>query len=404
MGRVTAILLSYKRPENIPIILDSLRVQTEKPDIMLINNGGFQTFGVKKTVHIPWNAGAWIRHPFAVCTQTPFVMFLDDDLIPTDPDFVRDMMYICDLHRDGITGIFGKCLGPEPYYYSKAPDATEWVHIVKGRCMMLGRSLFERVTFGNITRPITVAHEDVYLSLEIGRGERAHWVDPGLQGRIENLPEPFAESKRPQHYPERDAMVAWHLEKFALDDVLYRAERLPHLCTRAEMRHLWQCAMKAPEHLPMVECGCYMGSSAVVLADAAYRRGAPLTLIDSFVYGTPLHGVNSAEVVRSNLARSYVPVMPRLVQGKSVDVPDGLDQVGFLHVDTEHKARVLNAELDEWLPRMAPGSVIAFHDYSFNSPEMAPVIDKRIGENPDWECLGLVRWMICYQKKSAENA
>ena len=179
--------------------------------------------------------------------------------------------------------------------------------------------------------------------------------------------------------------------------LLARAEMMPHLCSRAELRHLWTCAMHAPA-LPMVECGVYLGSSAVVLADVAYRKQVPLVLIDNFSYVNAEYGPTSAELLRASLIRAGVPQLPRIVEGDSRVAPVDLAEVGFLHIDTDHRAVHLHAELDAWLPRMAAGSVIALHDYCEGSPEMIPVIDQRLGADPAWECLGLTRWTICFQR------
>ena len=179
--------------------------------------------------------------------------------------------------------------------------------------------------------------------------------------------------------------------------LLDRAEMMPHLCSRAELLHLWNCAMRAPP-LPMVECGVYLGSSAVVLADVAYRKQVSFTLIDNFTYINTEYGLSNAELVRANLICAGVPQPPRIVVGDSRIVPVGVDKVGFLHIDTDHHAVHFHAEMDAWLPHMAAGSVMALHDYCQNTPEMIPAIDGRLAADPAWECLGLVQWMICFQR------
>ena len=147
-----------------------------------------------------------------------------------------------------------------------------------------------------------------------------------------------------------------------------------------------------------MELGAFKGSSAVLLADAAYNRGSPLMLIDTFVYGSLEYGVNSAEEMCGNLARLNLPTWPKVVQGDSATVPDGVDKVGFLHIDTDHHKEHLYKELDAWQERVVPGGIIAFHDYCHNSPEMIPAINERMGKAPDWECVGLERWMIAFRK------
>jgi len=399
VAEVTAILLNYRRQGNVYRIIEALQRQDGRPEIMLIDNGPepYPWVVPGRVVRVPWNAGPYVRIPFAVYAQTPWIMFLDDDLVPTDDQFVDDLRYIAELRQDCIAGLFGKRLIPGPHYYSDAPDADGWVHIVKGRCMMFHRSVLERVTLSNAVRIMPETHEDVYLSLEVGRGRPTNWVEPGMYERIEELPAPFALCDRPTHDEERDQVVAWHLGKIEVGAVLDRTDAIPRLCSRSELLHLWNCAMRAPA-LPMVECGVYQGASAAVLADVARRKGVSLTLVDNFQYVTPRCGQNSPERVQANLARAGVDPLPRIVTGDSRVVPEGLGAVGFLHIDTDHHAAHFHAEMDAWLPHMAPESVMAFHDYAQSSPEMIPAIDARLVADPAWACLGLVRWMIAFQK------
>ena len=400
MAEVTAVLLNWKRPANVRRIIKALGTQTMCPEIILIDNSaeGFLGDVPGRVVRIPWNAGSFVRIPFAVYAQTPWILFLDDDLMPGDDEFVADLQWVADLRRDCIAGIFGKLLVPGPRPYSDAPEVDGWVQIVKGRCMMFHRSALERVTLSNAIRFMPETHEDIYLSLEVGRGAATNWVEPTLRERIVELPAPFALCERETHDEERDRAVNWHLGKFTIGRVLDWADAIPRLCARIELLHLWNCAMRAPA-LPMVECGVYQGASALVLADVARRKGVPLTLIDNFQYTTAQCGRNSAEGVRENLTRAGVDPLPRIVEGDSRVVPEGIDKVGFLHIDTDHCAAQFHAEMDAWLPHMAPGSVMAFHDYSQHSPEMIPSIDGRLVADPAWTCLGLVRWMICFQKE-----
>ena len=401
-AQVTCVLLNYKRPDNIPVIIEALRAQTLPVDILLINNSGHQTFGVKRAVSIPWNAGTWIRIPFSAQAETPYVMWLDDDLVPTHPQFVESMRWVTECRKDAIVGAWGKRLITGDNCYSDAPDVDGWVEVVKGRCLMFHRNLLQRVTLSNAIRPYPYRHDDIYLSLEIGRGEQTNWSHPPLREHLQELPASYAESQRPDHWEGRDQCVRWHLDRIALDEVLTRATTIPHLCTREELRFLHQCAMRAPEGSEIVECGCYLGSSAVVLADVAYKHASRLTLIDRFHYGTQEYGISSAELVRANLNRAHVPAAVRIITDTSTNAPEDMGPVGFLHIDTDHRPEWLAKELGVWLERMAPGGVMAFHDYCHNSPGLIEFIDEWDAVHPEWKRIGLVRWMIAFQKDGGD--
>lgn len=403
MSDVTAIVVNWQRPDNVRRILAALYGQNEPLDILFIDHspGGYPYDLACPWVRIPWDTGPFVFNLFAFYAETPWVMILNDDLMPEDADLVGDMRRIAELRYDGIVATHGKRLGGPPRYYSDMPDVDGWAHTVK-RCCMFHRSMLEQMRMRFVGEGGPPLHDDLFLSLEIGRGRAVHWVDRGLRERTVELPAPHAISGRAEHYAERDRYIGWHLGKMELDSVLDRAESIPGQCTRRELAHLWRCAMRSPPGVPIVECGVYQGRSAAVLADVAYRKQVPLVLIDTFRYGTVMWGSCSAELVRANLQRVGVKVAPRIVEGNSLNVPPGVGQVGCLHIDTEHTAEHWNAEMDVWLPHMAPGGVLALHDYCDNTPEMAPAIERRIGADPQWKRLGLVRWMIAFQKEAAD--
>jgi GT2 family glycosyltransferase len=214
MANVTLILLNYKRPDYMRRILSCLRDQTEPVETLLINNGeDGESFGADREVYIPWNAKPFIRFPFALYADTEWVMFLDDDLIPMDNEFVHDALAIAQWHgsRNGIIGAFGRRFSRTAPHY--AADALGDVEIIKGRFMLMRREELQRVRMPVYPEEFAVGlNDDIWVSLEIGGGRDYHWADSDLQDRLRNLPEGAeALSLRPHHMGEREAFCAWYM-------------------------------------------------------------------------------------------------------------------------------------------------------------------------------------------------
>ena len=402
MADVTVLLTNWQRPDNVRRILARLQQQTVDVEVMLLDHAPEPYDGdvPGRVVRMDWDTGPFIYNLMGVYAQAPWVMIHNDDLLLGDGEMLADMMRVAEQRHDGIVAAYGKRLGGPPRYYSEMPDVEGWAHTVK-RCCMFHRTQLERMTLRCAGLPAPPLHDDLYLSLELGRGRAVHWVEPGWRARIVELPAQHAISDRKTHYAERDRYIAWHLGKMELDDLIERALSIPALTTRRELAHLWHCAMAAPDGLPIVEAGIYQGASAVVLADVAYRKQVPLVLIDMFGYGTTMYGRTDPELVRANLLRAGAQVTPRIVASDSRVVPDGLGEVGFLHIDTDHRAAHWHQEMDVWLEHLGPGSVLALHDYG-NVDELTAAIDERMGTDPQWRELGQARWMICYQKAEAD--
>jgi hypothetical protein len=69
--KVTAVLLSWKRKENMPLIIDALRKQTTPVEVWVINNDGSEDFGADRLISIPWNAGEWARYVQSFARSQP---------------------------------------------------------------------------------------------------------------------------------------------------------------------------------------------------------------------------------------------------------------------------------------------------------------------------------------------
>jgi len=220
MAEVTAVLINYKRPQNMAQIIAMLRAQTVRLELMLINNAGCEDFGVERTVHVPWDAGPFLVIPFALYARTEWVMVIQDDLKPGDMEFVADALELARMRPNAITGAFGRRLSFVPPHY--AQDAFGSVEIVKSRFWIFRKALVNRVRFP-VLRPPSGAndpwiHEDIWFSLAVGKGRPVHLASLGLRDRLVELPggDGVGYSHRPYHYQEREEVTRRYVQELVL--------------------------------------------------------------------------------------------------------------------------------------------------------------------------------------------
>jgi hypothetical protein len=210
--RVTAILLSYKRPLNMPAIIDSLRGQSEEVEIWVINNSDCGYFREDRSIHIPWNAGEWARYVFAPIVDTEYVLFQDDDWLITDDEFVEMAIEIhTAMAPDGIVGIGGRAIErDQPHYIGRDPITSNgytpflWGHV----------QLFKRDRSREIVIPHHPYASDIHWSLQMGGN---HWVSSYLRNRVVQMDEHgVGLSHRDCHMEEREAACAAYFAQFPL--------------------------------------------------------------------------------------------------------------------------------------------------------------------------------------------
>lgn len=216
MARSTLVLLHYRRPENMKRVLAAVREQTEKLDLIVCDNSPRQPRWPRRArvIRAPWNAGTFARIWAAFYADTEYVIFMDDDLLPSDRRVFEDAVDLACERPQYLTGIFGaEVRSTPPYYYA---DAHGNVQVVKGRFTVFNRACLERVRVGAFPMRWTPHYrnrvDDLFLSLELGEFGRFHWADPALSRRFRFLDEgPHALAAHPDHVRIRDEFVRDYL-------------------------------------------------------------------------------------------------------------------------------------------------------------------------------------------------
>ena len=209
---VTVVLLNWQRPENLPVVLDGLEMQTERPRIWLWDNSpdGAPNAVVRRcdmVVRSSRNLGCFARWWLASQASTAYVCSIDDDLRLTDERVLEDAVKASREKRpDGIVGMFGwDGIDRTDTGGSRAPARSDIdygqgrhingaaedtpVDIIKGRFMLFRRELLGRIP---LRPPASVLQgmgengdelfrrcDDIYLNLMI-----AHASTQGRTGLV----------------------------------------------------------------------------------------------------------------------------------------------------------------------------------------------------------------------------
>lgn len=206
MGKLSLVLLSWKRPKNIPIILDKLYSTKRIDEIILWNNNPEITLDYKNpklfVINSPKNYGTLIRYCLAGTLRNENIIFQDDDLYHNE-DQIEMLFaeYIKDTSR--IYGPLGRNL--ENYKYIKK-NSWGMVDIIIGRTTMFHKRHLHKF-FKYLGSWSGVFEDDILFSLSMKTKHKAVNI-----GEINGLPNIKALSKRPGHINGRQQMVDYCLK------------------------------------------------------------------------------------------------------------------------------------------------------------------------------------------------
>ena len=201
---ITAVLMSWKRKPNMPLIVEALRSQTVPVEIWMINNNGTEDFGADRTAFFYPSTGEWARYVIAGRVETEYVMFQDDDFMLGDSTFLADALQIhADKCSDNILGVAGRGLQhTPPHYWPDIIDVDSYAHILKGHFQLFKTNIVKRIRI-----PQYPSSSDIYWSLEAGNGKAVHYVSQTLHRRLKPLDQHGVGYEfRPEHWSEREAV------------------------------------------------------------------------------------------------------------------------------------------------------------------------------------------------------
>ncbi len=206
--KATAILLSWKRPHNLPRIIGAIKGTPLIGEVMVWNNNPDVTlaFPDVTVINSPRNFLCFPRYCLAALATHETIWFQDDDLLVTAEQIARiHAAYRADTSR--IYGIVGRDIVNGLY---SADDVYGECDIVLGRAMLFHRRLLFHAfePFGSL--PPDMTEDDIIFSLASGQRHVAVDVSPLADlGSADDA----ALWKRPDHFDRRqkavDFMLGW---------------------------------------------------------------------------------------------------------------------------------------------------------------------------------------------------
>lgn len=213
--RITILLLNYRRPENLPVILNSIEQQTIKSRIFLWDNSEHPI----EDNRIDWqlssskNRYCWPRWFMARYAETEYVMTLDDDLHLAHPQTLEFLIKEAEMFPapGRVIGITGVQINDMNYYptpeqklngegtlHIQYAKERQFADIIKGRLMFCKTEEVKKI-------PLEIKYKDVgddiAMSALLANGKpRHHIIMKNDQELVANLPGgsgDMAQCKRP---------------------------------------------------------------------------------------------------------------------------------------------------------------------------------------------------------------
>jgi hypothetical protein len=187
---ITAILLNWKRPENIVKTIKSIRDQSIPVKICLWNNNPDDktNYDVDLQINSPNNFKCYPRWMMASLIETNYIFTLDDDLVLSDDNVIEDTLNLYKrINTDDklILGYTGVILNQDKDYWT-SEHLTEpknediKVDIVKGRFMFMSKSLINNMTLEN---------EETCEDIKVSSYSNYKLIPSILKNRLSNLDE-----------------------------------------------------------------------------------------------------------------------------------------------------------------------------------------------------------------------
>lgn len=203
---LTVVLTHYRRPENLQRIVSALATQTLPHRLFVWDNSPEQTLAVpqadwivRSSVNVKCGARWWL----AAHAETPWVVVMDDDLIPCDERVFAETVARLTFHQRaiGATGVVLDNL--KPYHRCRhiglgvrSIKIDTPVQIIKGRYFALSTAQSQSLSY----LPAD-CEDDIIVSSKLGGGV----IAASLQHRFLELPVGSeARQRRPEHRRARE--------------------------------------------------------------------------------------------------------------------------------------------------------------------------------------------------------
>lgn len=206
----SAVVLSYRRPQNLIEVIASLRMQEPAPSTVLVFHNSPSRMRVVGAVNVcsSHNFGCHARHAAAMLLPEHRIVFIDDDVVLRSSTVASKLLAA--LERSSVTGAVGRDLADGDHPYTDGREkvgSTGEVDVVKGWLCAARRDALADVLHISAGLPEEIRGEDdicLSAATELCGGPR-----PVLAGihpdEVRHLRDQIGQDKRPDHYARRDA-------------------------------------------------------------------------------------------------------------------------------------------------------------------------------------------------------
>jgi hypothetical protein len=234
--RVTAIITNWKRPRNSPLLVDALKAQTARPNIVLVDNSGVSRehngehfYCATRAADEYWrfpDRGVISRlAPAFLDLTTEYTLFLDDDLLPGNR-CVEGLLALADSlsNRFSTIGQIGRIYGRRGAAYEyvrrnvhRHPTQPTKVDMTSRGHFCVTASILEcAIWWRRVARILSPEHvrraDDICLCQSIQRETKqpSYLIaggDPAFCLRSSDLPSGDALSATPNFHSQRTELI-----------------------------------------------------------------------------------------------------------------------------------------------------------------------------------------------------
>jgi len=220
--KATALLLNYKRPENINLIIENIKSQSIPINIFLWNNNNEDNkkYPVDLQINSSLNLMCSPRWLMSSYSESEYFFSLDDDLNFKDLKVIEDCVSYATNHNCAI-GYQGVIIGPSKEYFNSkhlgqnhfSPSINNDINvdIIKGRFLFCSKLQLREINFSNYKKADNYRIEDdIIISSKIDN----KIIPKFLCNRFVELPAPHALQHQPEHKQSRqESLIKYYLKK-----------------------------------------------------------------------------------------------------------------------------------------------------------------------------------------------
>jgi len=238
------ILLSWKRPQNLPGCVAAAKRQSVPPHQVVVwhNDPSTEAVDFAVNVHCDENLGCRPRHAIGQLSTADVCVFADDDVLLFDPQVCAALLAAVARHPDSVVGVAGRRITKigGNVYGDGAVECAPWkperaaglagehgdqpVSVVKGKVHAVRRSLLH-LAFRHDLPPDVAGEDDIALNAELQMESGApSWLAGGVwHGRVRDIPDPdrVGNEFRKDHFERRSATCR-HMIELGWDPLLWQ--------------------------------------------------------------------------------------------------------------------------------------------------------------------------------------